>query len=529
MHGRWILASLIAAAAAVSQTFEPQGETLVVPGEPDCIIYIAAWRNGTWHDGTAQTSGPKGGNFGTPSETSDAKRDIAEVKRWLEQMIAQSPDMQQKARKACEATGSNFMQIGIVRDDPEAGPGAWYRGTPVILVDMGDIEKLGQHTETRGDGNPSLQKSARLTVASLLPATLIAHELDHAMRAGDVGTRVEKEVLAMEDEDTVISELDAFKHATYKRKDYSDGTGRVTFTYKAASWPSAIEVKVNAGKALGRTGRPRDGHNHFLETSEDEGHAIDRIPHATWTPRQPETSHLTVKLSATFSRASTAPKVQTFAAVFERVFKTSPATAVASSSRAFFVSLGQTTGEAFKVIAVDREGTSSSFGVASRTLALRPLENVTERDIDRALMAMDGQPKVATTRIDGYCLDFGKLPPPAGMVFVPVDDSLQPGVEPVDRIVDVVRRLRERGLLKPDHDDGVEYAHDMVQWSIWTWRERFDEPRFTRAFVEHVRKNYQAAGDRWTRDAERAVTALAPARWTVIQRVLADAAALEAW
>jgi hypothetical protein len=97
---------------------------------------------------------------------------------------------------------------------------------------------------------------------------------------------------------------------------------------------------------------------------------------------------------------------------------------------------------------------------------------------------------------------------------------------PTDRIGQAVARLRALGRLVPDTEDETEYAHDMVQWSIWTLREGFDEPRFTRAFVEHVRKNFAAAGDRWTRDLERAVMALAPARWRQVQIILRESAVL---
>jgi hypothetical protein len=190
------------------------------------------------------------------------------------------------------------------------------------------------------------------------------------------------------------------------------------------------------------------------------------------------------------------------------------------SVKLFFVSTGQTTGTAFTMTAIN-DGHVPVW-LMLNTFALRPLANVTAADLERQMKPFAGRGRV-TMDVDGYCLDFPKDPPPPGMVFGLADDRVQVGMDPIDKIARAVVRLRERGRLEPDTEDASEYAHDMVQWSIWTFREGFDQRGFTRAFVAHVRKNFAAAGDPWTREMEQAVTALAPRRWTRIQTILQDA------
>jgi hypothetical protein len=64
-----------------------------------------------------------------------------------------------------------------------------------------------------------------------------------------------------------------------------------------------------------------------------------------------------------------------------------------------------------------------------------------------------------------------------------------------------------------------------VQWSIWTAAEGFDRAGYEEAFVEHTRKNVEAAGQTWTPEIERQVRALVPGRWEDIQVVLSEAGA----
>ncbi len=60
---------------------------------------------------------------------------------------------------------------------------------------------------------------------------------------------------------------------------------------------------------------------------------------------------------------------------------------------------------------------------------------------------------------------------------------------------------------------------------FWTREQGFDEAAFSRAFVDHSRKNIVAGGHRWTRELQQAVEAIAPGRWRDVQAVLAQAQA----
>ena len=82
--------------------------------------------------------------------------------------------------------------------------------------------------------------------------------------------------------------------------------------------------------------------------------------------------------------------------------------------------------------------------------------------------------------------------------------------------------MRSLGTLsrRPVIRAAEEYFDAIRQWAIWTREQGFDQRGYTRAFVEHSRKNIVSAGRRWTSDIERAIAALTPARWAAIQQVL---------
>lgn len=277
-----ILAASAQTPPPASAGFQPQGEPVAIPGAPHCVIFVAAFEKGSWFDPTVPPD-YRTPVKGTLLDSSEAKSDVRDIKRWLVQMMEQSPDMVAKAKAACEASGRGFIQIGIVRDDPDAGPGAWYAETPVILIDPGDIDKLGQNIELPGTGNASLENRAGLHVRALLPLTLVAHEMDHAKRAklysdfytlhryvtrlpnlsqeeiADQKKNAQKfldefEQFAVDDENTVIRELDDFKRSGYSRTAYDDGNGGIPFVM------DTIRVRVNVAAAVGRV--QHAGHEH---------------------------------------------------------------------------------------------------------------------------------------------------------------------------------------------------------------------------------------------------------------------------
>jgi hypothetical protein len=313
-------AAVIAVAAAQTPQpgggrIQPQGERVEIPGAPECAVYVAAWKNGSWFDPeTPPGQSPRSGEI---ADSSEARSDVQDITRWLVQLMEQSPDMAAKTKAACQASGTNFIQFGIVRDDPEAGPGAWVGGTPLIVIDTGDIERLAKNTESPGSGDESRERRARTQVGALLPVSLMAHETDHAMRARERSEfytalqvvqrlpnitpeelaeqrkneqkfREEFEQFAIDDENTVIRELDDFKHSGYSRTAYTDGKGGIPFVI------DTIQVRVNAANALAKV-EHTDHQHRYAELGAADLSSLEKTP--TVTNRAAETTSLSNKNS----------------------------------------------------------------------------------------------------------------------------------------------------------------------------------------------------------------------------------------
>jgi hypothetical protein len=187
-------------------------------------------------------------------------------------------------------------------------------------------------------------------------------------------------------------------------------------------------------------------------------------------------------------------------------------------------SLGRSAGDAFEMTILNRS--AAPVRLATGAIVLEPLEQIS-RDAVAKASASAGTAGVAKTTLKGYCLEFLKLPPTAGMVFRIAPEAMQRRFSYIERIFSASRTLRQAGELAPppgDPSDAVEYFDAVRQWAIWTREQSFDERGYTRAFIEHSRKNVEAAGRRWTSDLERAIGALTPARWSAIQLVLREAA-----
>ena len=187
--------------------------------------------------------------------------------------------------------------------------------------------------------------------------------------------------------------------------------------------------------------------------------------------------------------------------------------------KVFVTSLGHLGADAFRVVIVNESIAPVALGLGD--LVLEPVAGVTEREVQRELAARSRFPQ-RTFTVPGYCLERDKNPPAAGMVFRLAPAEAQARNASMSRVVRAAKHLRDRNAFKPDADPD-EYYHSTVQWSIWTLEQKLDERSFSRAFVEHVRKRVIAGRQRWTSEIEKAVVALAPARWQAIQLVLREA------
>jgi hypothetical protein len=128
----------------------------------------------------------------------------------------------------------------------------------------------------------------------------------------------------------------------------------------------------------------------------------------------------------------------------------------------------------------------------------------------------------AARKLNGYCLEYQKLPPPPGTVLRIADAGVQRRYAAMRRILAASQRLDAAGLLKPDMNRR-DYLDSVRQWALWTHEQRFTEAAFAAAFVDQTRKNVTAAGRPWNKQVEEVVRRAVPGRWAAIGQVLAAA------
>lgn len=188
-----------------------------------------------------------------------------------------------------------------------------------------------------------------------------------------------------------------------------------------------------------------------------------------------------------------------------------------SPVQTLLTSLGQSTGEAFEVQIFNSGG--KPFRLAAEALVVEPLKDEVKRQVQNRLPRLLSAASPVTARLNGYCLEFLKLPPGVGSIFRIAAPELQQRFAPMRRIMDTSRRLQDLGQLRPDSSpDG--YFHSIRQWAMWTVEQKFNERRFADAFVQHTRKSVEAAKRPWNAEAEKTLRSAVPNRWADIQKIL---------
>jgi hypothetical protein len=157
-------------------------------------------------------------------------------------------------------------------------------------------------------------------------------------------------------------------------------------------------------------------------------------------------------------------------------------------------------------------------------LALEPLKKDAQQKVSQAFAGLAGRHLPAKVDLNGYCLEFLKLPPVAGQIMRVAGPEVQKRFEPVKKIMAAANRLTSQGALKPDSTP-AGYADSIKQWAIWTAEQRFNEKRFGEAFLGHTKKNVEAAGQKWSKQIEDVVRQRTPNRWQDIVQVLTAAGA----
>lgn len=119
--------------------------------------------------------------------------------------------------------------------------------------------------------------------------------------------------------------------------------------------------------------------------------------------------------------------------------------------------------------------------------------------------------------LNAYCLEKAAEVPGAGQVYRVAPPETQARFGPMRLILDAAPSVFER--LSPDSDP-EEYYHATVQWAVWTQEAGFDQAGFEDAFLEHTKRNVEAAGQEWRPEWEGQVRAVLPNRWEDVQTVL---------
>lgn len=157
-------------------------------------------------------------------------------------------------------------------------------------------------------------------------------------------------------------------------------------------------------------------------------------------------------------------------------------------------------------------------------IALEPLKKEAQQRSMQAFAKLAGRQLPTKIDLNGYCLEFLKLPPVAGQVLRFAGPEVQKRFAPMKAIMSAANRLTANGALKPDSNP-ASYADSIKQWALWTVEQKFNDRKFGEAFLGHTKKNVEGAGQKWTRQIEDVVRQRIPNRWQDIVQVLTTAGA----
>jgi hypothetical protein len=186
----------------------------------------------------------------------------------------------------------------------------------------------------------------------------------------------------------------------------------------------------------------------------------------------------------------------------------------AATPTLYFESLGVSTGEAFEVRVLGADLPV----VVNGAVAVEPVQ-VPPGDRARIEEEVGRSASGPAFNAIGYCLNFAKNVPQAGTIYRIAGPEAQRAFQPIARILEAADRVREAGRLATDADP-EGYFQFISQWAIWTKENGFDMEAFGDAFVEHVKRNIEQAGQTWADEVEGEVRRHVPQRWRDIQQVL---------
>jgi hypothetical protein len=177
------------------------------------------------------------------------------------------------------------------------------------------------------------------------------------------------------------------------------------------------------------------------------------------------------------------------------------------------VSTGNSSGEAFQLQVRDPSGQVKTASLPEGTV-LVPTEPGKEKPA-----ASRGTAGMMTQQLSGFCLQFAKLPPAAGMVYKIASPAMQQNFAPLKQVLQAGRTLAEKGKLHPDSEPNA-YADSIRQYAVWSKQEGWDQKKFGDEFVDRTKKNAEARNVKWTPVIEQALRNAVPGRWADITQVL---------
>jgi hypothetical protein len=179
-----------------------------------------------------------------------------------------------------------------------------------------------------------------------------------------------------------------------------------------------------------------------------------------------------------------------------------------------FVATGQASGDTIRPRIQNRSGRRVRI-VVPDGLVLRPTGAMTQPPADT--------PNAAS--VTGYCAEFARKPPPAGAIYEMAPAAMQKRYGSLRSVLKAARDATESGPLQGG--DRASYVHSLTQWSSWTKLEQWSEKDFSKHFIDKAKENLGRAGQKWTKDIEKAIGGDVPKRWTDIRGVLDRATAIE--
>jgi len=172
----------------------------------------------------------------------------------------------------------------------------------------------------------------------------------------------------------------------------------------------------------------------------------------------------------------------------------------------------------FQMQMLDPSGTVKDIAAPEGTV-LQPIKrDVANKQKLAAAAGANAAGHMLTQQLSAMCLEFLKLPPPAGMLYRIADQALQDKYKPLLPLLRAGREAAAQGKLHPDSDPN-EYAKSILQYAIWSWLGKWDQQQFAQMLVERTKKNAEAMHVKWTKEMEQALFSLAPRRWADISQV----------